>query len=540
MKDSKRPLSPDDPHLQEVLRFRYGVIAPLILLERQRGDLTRAVEEAVAKTWIHPRRGPVRISKRTIWNWLKLYRLKGPLGLLPKTRSDKGALKAFRAEILKRLLEIREDKPDRSTPKLLEILRLEGRQISHLRESTVNRHLDRLGKSRRSLKAITEKVRTPIVTTAPNKLWIGDFHHGPPAFDPKNGEVKITRLSAFIDHYSRLVPFGGYYFRENLPVLEDSFKRAVARRGVPDKVYVDNALVYHSDLFEVSCLRLGSAPPLHSQVRESEGRGAIERFFRTVKETFESEVRERENTPSLEGLNHFFWAWLEESYHREVHSETGQKPLQRFDPEGFTPRYPDPKELEEAFRIPLKRKVHPKTSTISLHGIEYRVEARLRKRHVTMLYDPYDLSFVVVYHRGERIQRAYPPGASAKDPPPAPLKPESLHPKIDYLEMVRAAYLRRLRQEAVTTAFRHLPPGPFGFRAFCELFEKLLSLKLKERERKRLEEFWQTFGPLEENEVANVLERCLAQKEEGRHLEYYLSRIRQYVVKRRRRKEKPS
>jgi hypothetical protein len=54
-----------------------------------------------------------------------------------------------------------------------------------------------------------------------------------------------------------------------------------------------------------------------------------ERANRTVKEQFESEVRQREELLTLDELNAGWEAWVAEPYHRDVHSETGQAPFER-------------------------------------------------------------------------------------------------------------------------------------------------------------------------------------------------------------------
>ena len=58
---------------------------------------------------------------------------------------------------------------------------------------------------------------------------------------------------------------------------------------------------------------------------------------------------EIDDSVDLAELNRLFSAWLEVVYHRRVHSETGQTPLERFDAAG-APVLPTPALLREAFR----------------------------------------------------------------------------------------------------------------------------------------------------------------------------------------------
>jgi hypothetical protein len=43
----------------------------------------------------------------------------------------------------------------------------------------------------------------------------------------------MSHLHLFIDDCTRYVPHGEFYFRQNLPCLEDCFRKAVLKGGVP-------------------------------------------------------------------------------------------------------------------------------------------------------------------------------------------------------------------------------------------------------------------------------------------------------------------
>jgi putative transposase len=68
---------------------------------------------------------------------------------------------------------------------------------------------------------------------------------------------------------------------------------------------------------------------VHSRPGRLEGRGKVERFFRTVREQFLIEVAHSKIT-TLDALEEHFEAWLEQSYHHRRHSEAGEVPLARF------------------------------------------------------------------------------------------------------------------------------------------------------------------------------------------------------------------
>jgi|SRR5271166_4570312 len=110
----------------------------------------------------------------------------------------------------------------------------------------------------------------------------------------------------------------------------------------------------------------------------------------------------------LAELNRLFAAWVAVSYHRTVHSETGQAPLARWaagipDPLPL----PSPAQLHEAFLWSERRTVR-KTATVSLHGNLYQVDASLVRRVVELVFDPFDLTDIDVRHNGKPAGKAVP------------------------------------------------------------------------------------------------------------------------------------
>jgi len=49
----------------------------------------------------------------------------------------------------------------------------------------------------------------------------------------------MTYLVSFLDDASRVIPHGEFYFDEKLPRLENTLKKAVVRRGIPEMLYVE-------------------------------------------------------------------------------------------------------------------------------------------------------------------------------------------------------------------------------------------------------------------------------------------------------------
>jgi putative transposase len=86
----------------------------------------------------------------------------------------------------------------------------------------------------------------------------------------------------------------------------------------------------------------------------------------------------------LTELNRLFTAWGETVYHRTVHSETGQPPIERWLGSILKPLpLPSPADLREAFLWSEFRAV-TKTATVSLHGNTYKVDPILSRTRVEL------------------------------------------------------------------------------------------------------------------------------------------------------------
>jgi putative transposase len=265
-----------------------------------------------------------------------------------------------------------------------------------------------------------------------------------------------TFLFCFLDDHSRL--FCGYRWASREDVLNASraLRAGIASRGVPKAVYVDNGSPFVSGQLLRACAVLGIAL-IHSRPGRPEGRGKIERAFRTVRQQWLVELEDRPSA-SLEELNQTFQAWVEQVYHRRVHSETEQTPLERFLAHG-PPALPSERALREAFRWSERRTVS-RTGTVGMHGNSYEVDPGLAGRRVNLVFDPLELAEVEVrldgHHQGLAVPRQIKRHVHPRAQPPA--KPAEAT-GIDYLGLIRQ---RRERELQKRIDYRHLPAQPAG------------------------------------------------------------------------------
>src|SRR5919106_2417763 len=228
-----------------------------------------------------------RFSARTLWTWWSAYRQYGLDGLLPKRRQDRGTLRALSPEVLAAAIALRREVPSRSTATLIDILATAGRVgRGQLHRATLDRHLGHAGVTRRRLRTLGDKRYIRLLFERPNQFWVGDYHEAPLLWEPARERYRTLHLCAVIDHFSKLVPHAEWYATEQIATLEACLKQAILKRGLPEALYVDNGAAYRADQFSFACAHLGIRLR-HSTPYASEGRGAIERWNRTVVEQFE-------------------------------------------------------------------------------------------------------------------------------------------------------------------------------------------------------------------------------------------------------------
>ena len=268
-------------------------------------------------------------------------------------------------------------------------------------ESTLLRHFHRLELIGPAA-GVGSEVFGRFEAESPNDLWPGDALHG------RRVGGRKTYLFAFLDDHSRLVTGHRFGYAEDTVRLAAALKPALSARGVPKAVYVDNGSAYCDAWLLRACAKLG-VQLVHSTPGRPQGRGKVERFFRTVREQFLVEIADTtaeemtaaglDHASALAELNRLFTAWVETRYHRTIHSETAQTPLDRWnagwDRVGRVPAIPAPDDLTEAFRWSAYRTV-TKTATVSLHANTYEVDPALIGRKVELVFSPFDLENVDV------------------------------------------------------------------------------------------------------------------------------------------------
>lgn len=113
---------------------------------------------------------------------------------------------------------------------------------------------------------------------------------------------------------------------------------------------------------------------------------------------------------TLEDLNQYWEAWLEQGYHQQVHRSLGTTPQAAWDrshADHGAPRTQPVSEIQRIFLWHEQRKVD-KTGVIQLAGNRYEVELALIGKYVDCHYDPFTLTQIHVSFAGRDYPDATP------------------------------------------------------------------------------------------------------------------------------------
>ncbi len=365
---------------KQVAVFRFGIIHDLVGGTRlERGEREELLREKCDRKWVIPGSYRSRISRGTILRWVKLYTDSGGKleSLYPKRRQDRGKGRALDEDTSLALIALRRQMPKLPVPALIRMMSERGLVTGgiHLNLTTVYRFLH--GNNLMDREQSPSVDRRKFEAELPNDLWQADVMHGPHLV--QGGKLRKSYLIAFIDDHSRLIPHGQFYHSESLASFLDAFATAMRKRGLPVRLYVDNGSAFRSRHLEYTAASLGIAL-IHARPYQPQGKGKIERFFRTVQTQF---------LPAFKGsclseINEAFAAWCDEQYHCRIHTSTGQSPFDRFTRQMHCLRAA-PDNLLDHFRTTVRRRVNKDRSVVVNRRL-YEAPVALIGKRVEILY----------------------------------------------------------------------------------------------------------------------------------------------------------
>jgi len=246
---------------------------------------------------------------------------------------------------------------------------------THLGQSTVYRLFHQhnlMGKEE-----TTSEDRRKFEAELPNDLWQSDVMHGP--LLECGSKRRKSYLIAFIDDHSRLIPHARFCPSEAMKPFMEAFEIALLKRGLPRKLYVDNGSAFRSRQLETTSASLGIAL-IHAKPYQPQGKGKIERFFKTVRSQFLTTFTGH----TFDEINDAFDTWLSEQYHQRSHGSTGQSPFKRFTSKMQCLRAA-PENLKDYFRKTVRRRVN-KDRTVVVDKRLFEAPVALIGKRVEILY----------------------------------------------------------------------------------------------------------------------------------------------------------
>ncbi|RKZ99764.1 MAG: IS481 family transposase [Gammaproteobacteria bacterium] len=315
---------------------------------------------------------------------------------MPRARKDKGNYRALDDQICQDIINERQISPGITVPMIIK--RLKQKKVistnENLRLTSIYRFLkqEKLGRLN-----TTAEDKRKFEAEYPNQIWQSDIMHGPKA--RVNGINKKTYLHAIIDDHSRLIIHAEFYVSERLEAFKDCLKQSLQKRGLPQKLYVDNGACYSAINLEqiTACLGIGLT---HSRPYTPQGRGKIERWFKTVRECF---LPLHPLTLTLQEFNLKLDDWVDE-YNNMEHSSIKMRPFDKYRKNLECIR-PAPERLMEYFRVIKYRKMN-KDRTFRINKKIYEGPTVLIDRQVELRYHQDEPDEIEVFFNGQSFGKS--------------------------------------------------------------------------------------------------------------------------------------
>ena len=388
-----------DDKSEKIALFRYGLVAPLVLEPLPRGELTRRAEEIASRLYDIPYSQRRTLSVDTLLDWALRYRRDGLPALAPKPRQDRGQTRVVTPETATLIERLKRENPHRTGTALLHqlVLTSEDHQAS-LSASTLYRFLRAHALTERQLLLDKTTAHKKYQAEFANQIWQSDMLFGPWVQRPSGGKMQVF-LQATLDDASRLIPHGEFYPDQGLDSYLDCLRQSVASRGIPVRLYMDNGKIYRSSQLARIAASIGILI-VHTPPYQPEGRGKIERFFRSLREQFLANL-DPKVLLTLEQLNERLHHWIDAVYHRTEHSSLGTTPLLRWqrDIERVRQLPPDTN-LRRWFFHRVDRLVR-RDSTFVLRHRFFEAPPHLAGKRIEVRFDPLDLTQLEIYYEGQ-------------------------------------------------------------------------------------------------------------------------------------------
>lgn len=385
--------------------YRFQIIAPLINERPARGELKKMIRKIADRIYEHPIRGYEKFAFKTVEEWYYRYKKYGLSGIEKRSRADHGRIRSIPEDMGELILLMKKENPRRSVKMILRELTLAGKiRPKELSRSAIYRLLSQHRweiSSSSDQKPSKRKYAYPFS----NDCWQSDVSHGPYLSLKGSRKKQKIYFYAFIDDASRVIPHAQIFLAENLENFLLLWKTALIKKGIPGRLYLDNASYFRSPVVRTIGARM-AIRIIYCAPYSPHTKGKIERWWLSMKNQFLSYLS-TEQTYTLEELNRLLLTWVEKEYHHTVHSSLRTTPIEAWQKKSREIRYPEPESLENDFLHEADRKVR-RDGSFSLRGICYEIDSTFTGEVLTIRYTPQKMDLVYAYLKDEFLQNCYP------------------------------------------------------------------------------------------------------------------------------------
>lgn len=379
---------------QKIMDFRQSIVAELVNPYLDHGESGKLIREKASRHWDMPWSSKITLTEATIKHWANQYRQFGKEGLRPKRRNDSGSCRSVSAEDIQALIDLLLKQPELTARSAWNKLMDQGTVSKDISSSALSRLLaaHHVRRSERLQAKVTEK-NLKFDFFYPLECVQADCLHGPIIPGP-NGKPAKAILLAFIDDATRRIVYAEFGTSEHSLAFEKGIRHILMAHGRIGRLYVDNGPTFVS-LQTERILNTLQVHLIHSTPHRPQGRGKIERFFRTVRDCFLRPL-DVPSVSSFDDLNLRFRTWLEAEYHRNPHNGLeGKTPLECWVEKVRHIKIFDPGvNLDYVFRHECCRRV-AKDQTVVVDNVLYEVPSVLVGKKVILRYDPHGLRMQV-------------------------------------------------------------------------------------------------------------------------------------------------
>ncbi|GHV40995.1 hypothetical protein FACS189490_07070 [Clostridia bacterium] len=365
---------------------RFQIIAPVINALKENAD------EAKISELKHEACEAAKISWKTLNRWLNRYAQKEFNGLIPKIKTFPERRK-IPVGIIDEAILLRMEVTSRSIGQIIEILELEGRvEPGFIKKTTLRDRFAERGYSAAQMKQYQKPgiAARRFVRANRNDMWQSDIKYGP--FIKVNGKPKQIYFVCFIDDATRYIVHAQFYDNLEQTIVEDAFRQAILKEGVPKRVFFDNGKQFRTTWMKRACAMLG-IQLIYAAPYSPEAKGKVERFNQTLT-SFLNEVALKK-LKTLDEYNGWLKIWLQECYHNKEHGSLGVTPEFAYKSSKAPMRFLPIETIALAFLRLEQRKVD-KSGCISFGGKKYEVGVEYVSRTVDITYDPNDTTTLTI------------------------------------------------------------------------------------------------------------------------------------------------